>query len=57
MALVPYAEKIFVSSGLKEGKRTAAKENLMSELRGGRSSPINKSRKPDLCQQQYLQSS
>ena len=48
MALVPYAENIFVSSGLKEGKRTAAKENLMSELWGGRSSQINKSRKLDL---------
>lgn len=48
MALVPYTEKIFVSSGLEEGKRTAAKENLMSALGGGRSSQMNKKQKTRL---------
>ena len=48
MALVPYTEKVFVSSGLKEGKRTVAKENLMSALGGGRSSQKKKKQKTRL---------
>ena len=42
MALVPYTEKKCVSSGLKEGKRTPAKENLTSVLGGVRSSQMKK---------------
>lgn len=48
MALVPYTEKKCVSSGLKEGKRTPAKENLKSALGGGRSSQMNKKQKTRL---------